>query len=222
MKILAQDSQVQYFIAQRKIRVYVNRNTDAEERVDFILALAKDYDRYSAECAKQHFPDADAKPKGTSTKPFVLCKKNLMAVYKNKHQKTPEIVIERASYEVASFPGRVLVFRPNNDLPKAKLFSCPERTVTIPDDEQMRKWSFCLKLVGFRSFCDTPPPRFFFPQVIYGFIAEEASELRTDLGRGNLIGGLFGVSPLKGSLQKPKDQELASPASSFAPAAQED
>lgn len=33
----------------------------------FLLTLF--FSRYSAECLKQHFPDADLKPKGTSNKP---------------------------------------------------------------------------------------------------------------------------------------------------------
>ncbi|PFH32792.1 hypothetical protein BESB_014040 [Besnoitia besnoiti] len=202
MSIPADIAQVQNFIAQRKLRIYVNRDTDREERVDFILSLAKDYDRYASELSRQQFPVAADKSRGGSRKPFILSKKSLLALYKNKYQKSPEFVIEKDMYE-ADISSRVIIFKPSSSVPAAKVGNYPVRTVSVPSDEQMTKWDFCLRLVGFRAFSEKPPPKFFFPQIIYGFVAEEGAELRTGANffRGFLGAGARG-NPLQAGMKR--------------------
>ncbi|XP_026192125.1 uncharacterized protein LOC34619563, partial [Cyclospora cayetanensis] len=122
----ADECEVQPVISQRKLRVYVNRNTRREQRIDFILALAKDFDR-----------------------------KGLMAVYKSK-------------FDIA-------------------------RRVNVISADSRERWEFALKLAGFKAFSKSQLPRFFFPQIIYGFVAEEAAELRKDsfLGSARAALGLL-------------------------------
>ncbi|CDJ58246.1 hypothetical protein, conserved [Eimeria maxima] len=124
----ANECEVQPVIAQRKLRVYVNRNTRREQRIDFILPLAKDLDR-----------------------------KGLMAVYKSKFE--------------------------------------PPRKATVTSPDSRERWEFALKLTGFKPFSTVQLPRFFLPQIIYGFVAEEASELRKEglLGNARAALGLLNL-----------------------------
>ncbi|KFG41053.1 hypothetical protein TGDOM2_202120C [Toxoplasma gondii GAB2-2007-GAL-DOM2] len=193
MCIPAADAQVQYVVEHRKIRVYVRRNTDEEERIDFILPLAKDYDRYSTELQQQRFPPAKEKNRGGSRKPFIICKKNLLAFYKNKYRKSPEFIIEKDLYKVDISSTRVITFKPLQPTSE-KGESLIQRSLTVTTDLQWNKWQFCLKLIGFRSFAESTPPRFF-PQIIYGFVSAPAADLR---GPGRMFGRL--------GLDTPKDR----------------
>ncbi|CBZ52486.1 hypothetical protein NCLIV_022750 [Neospora caninum Liverpool] len=176
LSIDAADAQVQYVVEHRKIRVYVNRNTEEEERIDFILPLAKDYDKYATEMQRQQFPLANDKNRGGSRKPFIICKKNLLAFYKSKYQKMPEFIIDKAWYEVDVSSSHIITFKPRRATTD-KGEPLPLRCLTVTTDLQMKKWDFCLKLIGFRNFAESMPPRFL-PQIIYGFVSAPAAELR--------------------------------------------
>ncbi|KAL8436753.1 hypothetical protein Efla_002185 [Eimeria flavescens] len=169
LSAVADDCEVQPVISQRKLRVYINRNTKKEQRIDFILHLAKDFDRYVAACQRNAFPEAIVgKAVEKLSIPFVLCRKGLMAVYKSKFHAHAELTFEVPKYTFEE-DGPVFLFISNegeNKEVRVALQSC--------------RWEFALKVAGFKSFSKSPPPRFFFPQIIYGFVAEEAAELRKD------------------------------------------
>lgn len=187
----AADCEVQPVIAQRKLRVYINRNTKREQRIDFIMALAKDFDRHVAACQRDCFPEAVVgKAVEKLAIPFVLCRKGLMAVYKSKFHSHAELTLE-VSKNTLSEEGPVYVFVSNDGKGMA-------RRVTVTSDDSRTRWEFALKLAGFKAFSKTQPPRFFFPQIIYGFVSEEASELRKDSILGSARAAL-------GLLQMPRD-----------------
>ncbi|KAL8445993.1 hypothetical protein Emed_005274 [Eimeria media] len=191
----ADDCEVQPVISQRKLRVYINRNTKREQRVDFILALAKDFDRYAAACQRDSFPEAVVgRPVEKLAIPFVLCRKGLMAVYKSKFHAHAELTLEVTKYTLTE-DGPVYVFISNDSKGTA-------RRVTVTSPDSRTRWEFAIKLAGFKSFSKTPPPRFFFPQIIYGFVAEEASELRKDSFLGSARAAF-------GRLQMPRDKAHA-------------
>ncbi|KAL8434001.1 hypothetical protein ACSSS7_003412 [Eimeria intestinalis] len=199
----ADDCEVQPVISQRKLRVYINRNTKREQRVDFILALAKDFDRYAAACQRDSFPEAVVgRPVEKLAIPFVLCRKGLMAVYKSKFHAHAELTFEVSKYTLAE-DGPVYMFISNDTKDSARRV-----TVTTPDSRT--RWEFAIKLAGFKSFSKTPPPRFFFPQIIYGFVAEEASELRKDSFLGSARAAF-------GRLQMPRERTPASDAGAETP-----
>ncbi|KAL8442171.1 hypothetical protein Emag_006597 [Eimeria magna] len=188
----ADECEVQPVISQRKLRVYINRNTKREQRVDFILALAKDFDRYVAACQRDSFPEAVVgRPVEKLAIPFVLCRKGLMAVYKSKFHAHAELTFEVTKYTLTE-DGPVYVFISNDNKDTA-------RRVTVTSPDSRTRWEFAIKLAGFKSFSKTPPPRFFFPQIIYGFVAEEASELRKDSFLGSARAAF-------GRLQMPREK----------------
>ncbi|OEH74703.1 hypothetical protein cyc_02755 [Cyclospora cayetanensis] len=155
----ADECEVQPVISQRKLRVYVNRNTRREQRIDFILALAKDFDRYVAACQRDSFPEAVVgKPMEKLAIPFVLCRKGLMAVYKSKFHAHAELTLEVPKYTLSE-EGTSYVFVSNEGKDIAR------RVNVISADSRES----------------------------YGFVAEEAAELRKDsfLGSARAALGLL-------------------------------
>ncbi|KAF8821519.1 hypothetical protein IE077_001939, partial [Cardiosporidium cionae] len=72
LRINSSECEVQTFIEQRKIRIYINRYSLKEERLDLIVLLAKDFDRLKKLLEEQEFKEVtEARRVSKSLKPLV-------------------------------------------------------------------------------------------------------------------------------------------------------
>ncbi|CRG97597.1 conserved Plasmodium protein, unknown function [Plasmodium gallinaceum] len=170
----------------RKIRIYLQRDTQYEQRYDITIALARDFANLKEEIEKTDFYPMNKKKTQKIKKPFVLCKTNIIAIHKNKYTLKPELILEKKNCTVKIDKNNFTI----TFIIKNKLSKTPEdvKSITLSNSVNFNKWIVTLKLASFISMQHNFEDNISFPSISYGHTCPEATSL---LKKNNSILNFF-------------------------------
>ncbi|ANQ09867.1 Uncharacterized protein PCOAH_00039280 [Plasmodium coatneyi] len=170
----------------RKIRIYMQRDTIYEQRYDITISLARDFSSIKEQLEKYNFHTLNKKKTQKIRKPFVLCKKNIIAIHKDKYKLKPDIILDKKNCTVLYDKNKFTVtFKI-----KSKLDTTQEdiKTVTLSNAVNFNKWLVTLKVASFIPGFNEVEDDISFPTIVFGHTCPEATSL---LGKRNSIMNFF-------------------------------
>ncbi|GFE52843.1 2-oxoglutarate E2 dihydrolipoamide succinyltransferase, putative [Babesia ovis] len=153
---------------ERRLRMYVNRNTKMEERFDFVLAMLTDYQSLKAALKKHGYTTDPPRGKG-STYHFVLAKSGLIAIHRTKFDPEPKLVLERKNYSV-EVSNKCIKFTSKVDLKHVI-------NIQFKKDFNFKRWLMALKVAGYLPLTHENVPILYMPTIVYGHICPEIPHL---------------------------------------------
>eukprot|EP00922_Rhytidocystis_sp_ex-Travisia-forbesii_P007913 GHVS01011689.1.p1 GENE.GHVS01011689.1~~GHVS01011689.1.p1 ORF type:complete len:197 (+),score=22.54 GHVS01011689.1:49-639(+) len=149
------------------------KNTDQEERVDFFMSLAKDYDSMADGLELRQFQNHDASQRPTGKQyPFLLCKKGTIMVYENKNKSECLLSIKKADFSVkVDYGAKTIQFVPNDVEAMAPL------VMTCKSPKTFGRMTLVLRFSSFLPLPTGATVKYFFPNVVYGTVIPEAGTL---------------------------------------------
>ncbi|ORM41056.1 uncharacterized protein BXIN_0390 [Babesia sp. Xinjiang] len=154
--------------AERRLRLYVNRNSKMEERFDFVLTMLTDYQALKTSLKKHGYGLEPPKGKG-STYHFVLAKSGLIAIHRTKFDPEPQLVFERKNYTV-DVSNKCIKFMSKVDLNKII-------QIDFKKDFNFKRWCMALKVAGYLPLTPERVPILYMPTIVYGHICPEIPTL---------------------------------------------
>lgn len=159
----------------RKIRIYIQRDTIYEQRYDVTMSLARDYLKIKDDILKSNFHMLNQKKTQKIKKPFILCKKNIIAIHKDKYNLKPELLLERKNCMVKidknnfsiSFLIKSQVDKNLNQI----------KTIKLANLVSFNKWMVTLKLASFIPAAIDYEDNISFPSITFGHTCPEAISL---------------------------------------------
>ncbi|SOV17433.1 conserved Plasmodium protein, unknown function [Plasmodium gaboni] len=159
----------------RKIRIYLQRDTIYEQRYDITMSLARDYLKIKEDILKSNFHMLNQKKTQKIKKPFILCKKNIIAIHKDKYNLKPELLLNRKNCMVKidknnfsiSFLIKSQVNKNANQI----------KTIKLANIINFNKWMVTLKLASFIPAAIDYEDNISFPSITFGHTCPEAISL---------------------------------------------
>ncbi|SPJ11930.1 conserved Plasmodium protein, unknown function [Plasmodium sp. DRC-Itaito] len=159
----------------RKIRIYLQRDTIYEQRYDITMSLARDYLKIKEDILKSNFHMLNQKKTQKIKKPFILCKKDIIAIHTDKYNLKPKLLLQRKNCMVKidknnfsiSFLIKSQVDKSANQI----------RTIKLANIINFNKWIVTLKLASFIPAAIDYEDNISFPSITFGHTCPEAISL---------------------------------------------
>ncbi|CDR96429.1 hypothetical protein, conserved [Babesia bigemina] len=161
-------SALELFDHERRLRLYVNRNTKMEERFDFGLAMLTDYQLLKTALRENGYVTEPVKGKVTRYH-FVISKPGLISVHRTKFDADPQLVLERKLY-TAEVTNMCIKFVTKGDTGKTI-------TILFKKEFNFKRWLMALKVAGYLPLTPETVPVLYLPTIIYGHICAEIPAL---------------------------------------------
>ncbi|GBE59505.1 hypothetical protein, conserved [Babesia ovata] len=161
-------SSLELFDQERRLRLYVNRNTKMEERFDFGMAMLTDYQSLKLSLRENGYVTEPMKGKVTRYH-FVISKPGLIAIHRTKFEADPQLVLERKLY-TAEVTNMCIKFVTKSD---------PNKNITIVFKKEFnfKRWLMALKVAGYLPLTPETVPVLYLPTIVYGHICAEIPAL---------------------------------------------
>lgn len=182
----------------RKFRIYLQRDTQYEQRFDLTITLARDFNYIKEQVEKAQFYSLSHKKTQRIKKPFVLCKKNIVVIHRDKYSLKPEVVFEKKNVTVSlDKPNLTITFHVNGNNPEENGI----KKLVLENEVNFNKWIVTLKLATLIETTQNIYEHFTFPGVCFGHTCPEAIQL---LKKKNFFTELFKKKKDKNSNDKSK------------------
>ncbi|EDO07753.1 hypothetical protein BBOV_III001860 [Babesia bovis T2Bo] len=150
----------------RRLRVYVNRNCKTEERFDFIITMMSDYELVKQGLHKHGYIKDVSKEKNKVIQlPFVYAKAGLIAVFRSKFDKEPQLELERLNY-TAEVSNMCIKFISKMDIKKVI-------KIDFKKEFNFKRWIMALKVAGYLPLTSEVVPVLYMPTIMYGHVCPE-------------------------------------------------
>ncbi|KAK1444857.1 hypothetical protein BgAZ_107630 [Babesia gibsoni] len=160
---------IESFDTERRMRIYVNRNTNMEERFDFVLAMLTDYDELKASLKANMYRIDNLKKQKAPKYHFVISKPGVIQVHRTKYDKDPQLLLDRKIYD-ANVSQMCIQFASRVDN-KGTI------TMAFKKEFNFKRWLIALKVAGFLPLTNDRVPILYLPNIVYGHVCVEVPAL---------------------------------------------
>ncbi|KJP88168.1 hypothetical protein AK88_02115 [Plasmodium fragile] len=170
----------------RKIRIYMQRDTVYEQRYDITISLARDFASIKEQIEKFNFHTLNKKKTKKIRKPFVLCKKNVITIHKDKYKLKPDLILDKKNCTVLYDKNKFkITFKIKSKLDSTHV---DLKTITLSNALNFNKWLVTLKVASFIPGFQEVEQDISFPTIVFGHTCPEATSL---LGKRNSFMNFF-------------------------------